>query len=385
MKQFILFITLLASPLVAWSQVDSAALILRADPYLQNPTGGGITVCWQTRVPCHSYVEWGNDTVNLNRAHTLIAGQVIANNTLNKIRIKGLAGGGTYFYRIVSRHIRSYGGYSKTFGGTYKSPFYSFTLPDDKQKDFDLLIFNDIHQHTATMDTLMSVVRAKEIRYDFVIFNGDCIDDPQSESQAVSTISHLNRAVGSTDKPVIYMRGNHEIRNAYSMDLTRLFDYTGGQSYGAMNWGDTRIVMLDCGEDKPDDHWVYYGLNDFTGFRADQLKFLQAEHKSAAFRKAKKRILIHHIPLWGLDESYNPCLELWGKELAAQRYAISINGHTHSSKLYQAGELGNPFPVLIGGGYKIDEATVIQLCKRGEKMMVRCFNAKGDILYSLDL
>ncbi|MEF9950733.1 MAG: endonuclease, partial [Mucinivorans sp.] len=85
------------------------------------------------------------------------------------------------------------------------------------------------------------------------------------------------------------MRGNHEIRNAYSMDLTRLFDYVGGKSYGAMSWGDTRIVMLDCGEDKPDSHWVYYGLNDFDGFRAEQLTFLEKEHRSPAFRAAGKR------------------------------------------------------------------------------------------------
>lgn len=385
MKRFLLCALLFAVGLGAWSQTDSSALILRANPYLQNPTGGGITVCWQTKVPCHSYVEWGSDTTKLNRAHTLVAGQVIANNTLNKIRIDGLNGGQTYFYRIVSRHITSYGAYKKTFGGTYRSPFYSFTLPDEKAKDFDLIIFNDLHQQTATMDTLIAMVAAKGIKYDFVIFNGDCIDDPKSEEQAVGAISHFNHAVGSTDKPVIYMRGNHEIRNAYSMDLTRLFDYTGGQSYGAMNWGDTRIVMLDCGEDKPDDHWVYYALNDFKGFRADQLKFLEREHKSAAFKKAKKRVLIHHIPLWGLDEEYNPCLDLWGKELAAQPYDIAINAHTHRAKLHQKGERGNPFPVLIGGGFNVDGATVIELSKRGEKMRARCFNSSGEVLYSIEL
>lgn len=383
MKKLLLSISLVLLCVVAHGQVDSSAIILRGDPYLQNPTDGGITVCWQTALPCHSYVEWGEDTTKLDRAHTLVAGQVIANNTLNKIRINGLQSGQTYYYRIISRHITSYGAYKKTFGGTYRSPFYSFTSPSDKTSEFEALIFNDLHQHTATIDTLMTMVRAKGLKYDFVLFNGDCVDDPKDENQAVTTINHFNRAVGSTDKPVIYMRGNHEIRNAYSMQLTDLFDYTGGQSFGAMSWGDTRIVMLDCGEDKPDEHWVYYGLNDFSGFRAEQLKFLENEHKNADFRKAKKRILIHHIPLWAEDmkKEYNPSLELWGEELAAQPYNVAINAHTHRAVMHPKGSLGNPFPVLVGGGPSIKDATVIHLVKKGDKLTATAYNPAAEVVW----
>ena len=81
--------------------------------------------------------------------------------------------------------------------------------------------------------------------------------------------------------------------------------------------GDTRFVVLDCGEDKPDDTWVYYGLNDFTGFRQEQVDFLQKELAGKACRKAAHRVLIHHIPLWAEEEPKDPgavskpCRELW--------------------------------------------------------------------------
>lgn len=101
------------------------------------------------------------------------------------------------------------------------------------------------------------------MKYDFVVFNGDCIDDPANHDEATCFLSELNETVGADRVPVFYIRGNHEIRNAYSIGLRSLFDYVGDKTYGAFNWGDTRIVMLDCGEDKPDTHWVYYGLNDF--------------------------------------------------------------------------------------------------------------------------
>ena len=54
--------------------------IFRTRPYLQNLTGQGITVSWLTNVPVYSWVEFGTDTLNLKRAHTLVDGQVIANN-----------------------------------------------------------------------------------------------------------------------------------------------------------------------------------------------------------------------------------------------------------------------------------------------------------------
>lgn len=347
--------------------------ILRTNPYLQNPTNGGITISWQTNTPAHSWVEWGEDSTQLTKVQTLLAGQVIANNEVNKIRVEGLSAGRKYFYRIHSREIISYGAYSKKFGGEYVSPFYSFRLPDSKEGDFTAIVFNDLHQRRETINALMRVVADRP--YDFVVFNGDCIDDPETQSQAINSISFFNNAVQACEKPVIYIRGNHEIRGAFSMNFTTLFDYAGSKSYGAFSWGDTRIVMLDCGEDKPDDHWVYYGLNDFDGFRKEQKEFLQREHRSAEYRKAAKRILIHHIPLWGLDEDYNPCRDLWGEQIEKSPYNIILNGHTHQFAQHTAG--GSRIPVVIGGGFKLEEATVMILAKKGANMTLECYGADG--------
>ena len=32
----------------------------------------------------------------------------------------------------------------------------------------------------------------------------------------------------------------------------------GDKTFCAFNWGDTRFVVLDCGEVNTDEHWVYY-------------------------------------------------------------------------------------------------------------------------------
>ena len=98
---------------------------------------------------------------------------------------------------------------------------------------------------------------------------------------------------------------------------------------------------------------MYYGLNDFTQLRNEQVDFLKKELSSKEFKKAGKRVLIHHIPLYGNDGK-NLCANLWTKLLEKAPFNISLNAHTHKYAYHPKGELGNNYPVIIGGGYKMD-------------------------------
>lgn len=358
--------------------------IFRTKPYLQNPTGNGITISWLTNVPVHSWVEYGTDG-NLDQKHQLyVDGQMLCNNYHHKFRLEGLIPGKTYSYRICSREIAVYEAYRKEFGETAVSDTYTFRLPSEGDTGFTAIVFNDLHQRMELVD--MFSILIKDIDYDFVIFNGDNIDDPRNEAQAVQSLSYMNESVGAETIPVFYTRGNHEIRNAYSIGLRDLLDYVGDKTYGAFNWGDTRIVILDCGEDKPDDHWVYYGLNDFTGLRKDQAKFLRDELDSEMFKSAKKRVLIHHIPVYGLrEESYNPSLEEWGDILKKAPFDIALNGHTHRFAYHPKNTVGNNYPVVIGGGNNPQGATMMILKKVGEKMTLRVLDVNGEEKLKLDL
>lgn len=366
--------------LVELRTAEKADKIFRMKPYLQNPVGNGITVMWETTVPAYCWVEYGTDTTQLKRARTIVDGQVVCNNYLHKIRIDGLQPGQKYYYRVCSQEILLYQAYKKVFGNTAQSAFSEFTLPATDTDSFTTVVFNDLHQHTQTFRALCQQI--KNVNYDFVVFNGDCVDDPVDHNQATSFISELTEGVCGDRIPTFFMRGNHEIRNAYSIGLRDHYDYVGDRTYGSFNWGDTRIVMLDCGEDKPDDHWVYYGLNDFTQLRNEQVDFLKKELSSKEFKKAGKRVLIHHIPLYGNDGK-NLCANLWTKLLEKAPFNISLNAHTHKYAYHPKGELGNNYPVIIGGGYKMDGATVMILEKKKDELRVKVLNAKGKILLDI--
>ena len=352
--------------------------LFRTKPYLQNPVNNGMTLVWETTIPAYSWVEYGTDTLNLKQKRLIIDGQAEFNESIHKIRLEDLTSGQTYYYRVCSQEILQYKAYSKKFGHIAKSEFYSFTMPDAETDSFTAVIFNDLHQRPNVFQALLKQV--EKVDYDFVVFNGDCIDDPANHDQATRFIKLLTEGVHGDRTPTLFIRGNHEIRNAYSIGLRKHFDYVGGKTYGAFNWGDTRIVMLDCGEDKTDDHKEYSGLNDFTQLRHEQVGFLQEELQSKAFKKADKRILIHHIPLYGCD---NLCWNLWEPLLRKAPFHVSINAHTHRFAYHPKGSLKNNYPVVIGGGNKVENATVMILEKKKDELRIKVLDATGKVLLDI--
>jgi endonuclease/exonuclease/phosphatase family metal-dependent hydrolase/predicted phosphodiesterase len=362
--------------------------IFRTPVYLQNPATDEMTVMWLTNVPAHSWVEFGTDTLNMQIAKTWVEGIALAGNTLNRIRLTGLQPGTRYYYRAFSREITLYEAYRKEFGKTASTEIRSFTTFCDNQTDFTAVIFNDLHDIFPLFDQLNQHV--KNIPTDIVFFNGDCISDVQTEEAALRTISHFTRGIGGDSVPSIFVRGNHEARGAFSPFLWSLLGKVGvNHSYGAFSIGDTRFVVLDAGEDKPDDYWVYFGLNDFTQFRKDQADFLKEEIASEAFQSASRRVLIHHIPIYGWEnrfaESFNPGREFWGDILAEAPFDIAINGHTHRFQYIPKGRFGNNFPVMIGGGNNEQTATVAILRKQGEEMTLTVLNTEGEVLLEVGL
>jgi endonuclease/exonuclease/phosphatase family metal-dependent hydrolase/predicted phosphodiesterase len=356
--------------------------VFRSKPFLQNPTNGGVTVSWFTTVPSHGWIEYGETPELQLKKELLVDGQVVCNIRNHKIRLEGLKPGATYYYRVCSREISLYQAYRKEFGPTVRSETFSFKTPSPNEQNFTAVIFNDLHRSKPVINALAKVLEEKNCKADFIIFNGDCIDDPANEEEAVDYLAFMSDKARAQTAPFFFLRGNHEIRNAYSIRLRDLVDYPGGQTFGAFSWGDSRFVLLDCGEDKPDTTYVYYSLNNFDAMRRDQARFLAEELGSPAWQAAARRFLIHHIPVYGL-KGYNPCLELWGELLGSAPFDVSISGHTHRHACHPKGSLGNNFPVIIGGGNRVETSTVMILRKENNSFSLTVFNAQGSELYAV--
>lgn len=363
---------------------SNAAQIMRTMPYLQNPSTTEMTIMWLTNVPCKSWIEYGTNPDSLQIVRNYVEGIMVANNKINQFTLTNLKPGKKYYYRVFSQEITRYASYSKTFGDTVKSELKSFKTLDDSNQDFRVILYNDIHSNVAMFEQLHDIVSKKP--YDLVIFNGDCFDDAEKEEDIVDRLVAYTPKYRSDEIPAIFIRGNHETRGEYSLHL---WDYLGrmnGRSYNAFSIGDTRFVLLDCGEDKPDEHKVYFDMNDFTQYRLDQTEFLKKEIASSEFKNANKRILIHHIPIFGENlDSYTPCSDLWKPVLKDVPFDIALNGHLHKHQIIEKEKMGNNFPVIIGGGNQDDTGTVMVLEKKGDQLTFELINTKGETITYMNL
>lgn len=363
-------------PLVADLVLKTPApQLMTSQPYLQNPKEDEMTVMFQTNAVCHAWIEYGTDSLHTQRARTMLDGQEVCYDLENKIVLRNLQPGQRYYYRVCLVGLTYKRAYETHYGDTLCTRFYSFRTPSAADKNFTALVFNDLHQVKAVYDTLLTKVNGMD--YDLVIFNGDCLPEPVDRNDAIRMIHNLADPINGAEKPIIFVRGNHEIRNFYSAGMHSLIGYPNDKTYGAFNWGDTRFVILDLGEDKPDTHDVYGGLNDFTQLRRDQLAFMQQEFKSKAFRKASRRVLINHIPVFDNADKYRPCTELWGALLKKQPFDINFCAHEHSLKFFAAGEDGQNFPILRGGAPNVKGCSVAVLKKADKSLRLQVLTAEG--------
>lgn len=362
--------------------------LLCAPPYLQNFSSTGVTVMFQINAPVHTWVEYGTDTLHMRRARTLLAGQEPCFDIENKIRLDSLRSGRRYYYRVCMQEVLINQAYYKLLGDTVRTPLRSFTLPSPEDDSFTAIVLNDLHERDDVMRSLLNVVRQNGISYDLVFFNGDCVPEPDSRANAIERVNALFSAVGADSCHAIIIRGNHEIRNSYSAGMLSLTDNFDGKTYGAFSWGDTRFVVLDCGEDKPDNTWVYYGLNDFSQLRKDQTAFLRKELSGREYKKARRHILLNHIPIWGADDvytdGYHPWTAMWSPLLVKAGFDVNLVAHAHFFYSYDKGVKGNPCLCVGGGGPSMDgkeQGTVMVLQKNGGSLRLRVFNTHGAVLF----
>lgn len=357
---------------------SNASELLWDQPYLQNVMPNEATVMFQTNVLCNTKVEYGTDTLNLKESRELVAGQEAVHDLEHKVKLTELKPGDEVYYRVRAREILENRAYHKTFGRDTVTPFYKFRVPEKNARDFTMIIVNDLHGNKQTINSLAQI--SKTIPYDLIVFNGDCLSEPPTREAAVKDLHVLTEAFNLAENPSLFIRGNHEIRNAYSSGAPSLFVRPGGKTYGSFTLGDIRFVSLDCGEDKPDSTWVYYDLNDFNDFRNEQLDFLKHEKNSKEFKNAKNKILISHIPVWGNTDKYQPCTEIWAPVLKTMDFDAEFGAHTHKYTHLKKGETGNPYPVFIGAGPRHDDAKMFVVKKKGNVLTVIVLDTSGNVV-----
>lgn len=194
---------------------------------------------------------------------------------------------------------------------------------------------------------------------DLLILNGD-IQEDSSDAANFDLIYRICEAITGGSRPIIFSRGNHDMRGCYAEDHTIYTPTDRGNSYFTFRIGNVWGIVLDAGEDKPDDHEAYGHTNACHGFRLAQTEFIKKAIENAANEYEAQgithRLVIAHHPFsrWmhaPFDNEYDIYTE-WIKLLGTHvKPHLLISGHLHENLVnLEGGQLDelHAVPFVVG-------------------------------------
>ncbi len=235
----------------------------------------------------------------------------------------------------------------------------SFTVAFHPLGTDDLHIYNISDAHSA-VDAPVSAAGFFGKEPDLLILNGD-IPDHSGKIENLTVIHRIAGSVTHGAHPVIFARGNHDLRGVYAENIADHTPTDNGRSYYTVRVGSVWAVVLDCGEDKPDDNPEYGNTICCHDFRLKQTEFLNriAENAKDEFdaEGVRYRIVISHNPF---NETLRPPFDI-EKDIYTEWCSIlrdkicpdfMIAGHLHNCYVTMPGDPKDsrrqPCPVIVG-------------------------------------
>lgn len=384
----VLFISLIFCNLSnCQSQTTQQPFSLTCNPYQQNLNENGITIMWIVNNNATSWVEYGKTELRGSKAIHSQSGMIDVNPGVQKIVLTGLEPGTPYYYRVASCEVKLHQAYKVIYGDTLFSKTYAFKTPSSSMQQFSFLAFNDIHSKPQFMEDVVK----RESHFSFAMLIGDILGDINEEEGIAKNMLIPFSNYFATGKPFFMTRGNHETRGSGARSLSKYIDTPTGKYYYSFVYGKVCFIVLDCGEDKPDDHPAYYGLADYDNYRMDEAEWLAQEVKKPVFKNAEYRVVCIHMPVTLQPSEDN--LARHGMEDCSEKFAPILNnagvdlllaGHTHQFKVIRPKKGVTNFPVIVGGGPVSGEDlskttyTLVEVGKSGIRCLLK--KANGEVI-----
>ncbi len=344
-------------------------------PYLLSLDSSSVYVRCITNLKAYSWVEFGETEHLTNKEHAAVNGLVKANTRIHEIELNGLKPGTTYFYRIASKQILQFQPYKVVYGETIYSKVFQFKTMDEQADEASWLILNDIHDVRESYGHLIGLNNNQP--YDYVFLNGDMYDDLENENQVIDLMIKPCAEIFAAQKPMIFVRGNHDIRGQYAREMLDYFSFPKGP-YFTYRHGPVFVIVLDTGEDKEDAAAVYAGLVDCEAFRKKQAAWLETVFQSDVYKTAPFKVVKMHIPTHytngGKGELH--CRELFTPLFNRYKVELGISGHTHKHGVYPPNEQ-HQYPLVIGGGPKPGTRTLIKVNANSKELKLQMLDDSG--------
>ena len=264
--------------------------------------------------------------------------------------------------------------------------FFAFQ-PMKKIEDIHIYHIADVHYR---FDLAKKTAEYFEDDVDLFVVNGD-IGEVETEENYFEVANFVG-LISQGRIPVVFARGNHDIRGKLAEKYVEFFPCNGKKTYFTFELGCLSGIVLDCGEDKQDDclnyeamatfnassPYVYGGVNRFSAYRSSQLEYL----RSLSLNQNSIRFAISHIcpvmTTYKKGDEFDierECYNLWNEELERLGVEFMLCGHMHKAHVLDSDSslntLPHKYPVIIGSACFKDDFWGAALIVNKNEMEVR--------------
>ncbi|MDH5197349.1 MAG: metallophosphoesterase [Gemmatimonadota bacterium] len=352
-------------------QVFDTRPVITEGPYLVATSETTATIVWLTDTPSHAKVRYGLGSELSSVAEPQVDGLVPVG-TRHVVHLTNLSPGTTYSYEAVATRVVKLKAYWPDKGLDVRSGPYQFTTFDRNRPLVSFSVVTDTHEDTGRIDRLNQAIDWEAT--EFLVHAGDAFHWIDTEDHLFRAWLRPTTAGLAHTKSLIFVRGNHELRGPFAR---RLLDYVPtpeGRFYYARDAGPVHLMVLDTGEDKPDDTNVYAELNRTVQYRADELAWLRDHVETARVAEAPFRVILMHQPQWGwlADGS-----DAWTGTANAAGVDLVIAGHRHRFS-YTPPDLEHSYHLLV-----VDQDQVARVDATAAELKVVVTGLDGSVVHTL--
>lgn len=368
--KFLFLLIILSAPAMA-EDINPKEIRIDKGPYLQAVGENEFTVCWKTNMPSVGWLEVAPDDgthfyqVERPKYHDARFGRRRIGD-FHSVTVKGLEPGKTYRFRVMQTSVLRDEGrkrilYGESFGSDIlKHKPYTVTTLDPKKESVKFAVGNDFHERNDLFRNAFANARDKG--YDFVLLNGDMTTSIDSEQYMFDHYLQSASELFASDVPFYMARGNHDNRGEFAINYMDYFPSLSGRPYYAFRQGPAFFIVLDGGEDKPDNDIRNLDIMVSDQFRAEEVEWLKEVLASKEYKEAPVKIAFLHMPpnpTKGGWYGVNQLSKLFTPLLNEAGLDLMISGHTHRySWIPAGGDYNNNFPIMVNDDKVLMEGEV---------------------------
>ena len=318
---------------------DGEEVEFSADPVVFD-NGEGFSVVWCTNVNSVGYLRYpydGQDYVIYDAED----GKYVADKRVHTVSVpyEHLYGNS---YTVSAAKVVRNSSRDSIIGDFITSEKYTFASRVTGS-ELRLLTVTDWHEKT---DALYAVTEGRE--YDVLLMMGDAINYVNEFDDILENIVIPGGKITGGVKPVIFVRGNHELRGKYAGEIRSVLGLE--KYYFTTTYGEVNFLVFDGGDTKPDGETSQGVLNVCEAYREAEL----ADMTTLPFLKSGYNICLCHIPLFSKElledepkaDRADEQAERFSILLRKQKVKLVVSGHEHYLDYLE----GDEYDTLIAGG-----------------------------------